>query len=68
VALSQTEAYQHMSVENFALPMFSVVTSTYVQRLKSGLNVPFVLLSKPILLETTWGIYTLHGVLKEATL
>ncbi|XP_065883057.1 uncharacterized protein [Dysidea avara] len=44
VALSQAEAYQHLSVGEFC-PSDVQCRYRYMQRLKSGLNVPFVLLT-----------------------
>jgi len=43
-ALSQAEAYQHLSVGEFC-PTDVQCHYKYIQRLKSGLSVPFVLLT-----------------------
>ena len=44
MALSQAEAYQHLSVGEFC-PTDVQCRYRYIQRLQSGLNVPFVLLT-----------------------
>jgi len=44
VALSQAEAYQHLSVGEFCRTNVQCCYK-YIQKLKSGLNVPFVLLT-----------------------